>query len=133
MYSGHGRLCVCLSVPRSIPTLLHGPGCNMGHLTLAPLADKRVRGRFLVRDHSLTRVIPERFRDGLLAIKRYTHLRLLTYLFMNKHRHTAACAPSRPNISMLAMVIKYHFCTSLTFSEPINSFAARSKKLKYQP
>ena len=25
-----GRLCVCLSVPRRILTLLHGPGCNLG-------------------------------------------------------------------------------------------------------
>jgi len=34
MYIGHGRLCVCvsacLSVPYRIPTLLHGPGCNLG-------------------------------------------------------------------------------------------------------
>jgi len=29
MYSGHGRLCVCLSVPRCIPALLHGPGCTV--------------------------------------------------------------------------------------------------------
>ena len=29
MYIGHGRLCVCLSVPRHILTLLHGPGCNL--------------------------------------------------------------------------------------------------------
>ena len=28
MYIGHGRLCVCLSVHRRIPTLLHGPICN---------------------------------------------------------------------------------------------------------
>jgi len=28
MYIGHGRLCVCLSVPHRIPTLLHRPGCN---------------------------------------------------------------------------------------------------------
>ena len=27
MYIGHGRL--CLSVPRCIPTLLLGPGCNL--------------------------------------------------------------------------------------------------------
>jgi len=27
MYSGHGRLCFCVSVPRRIPTLLHGPIC----------------------------------------------------------------------------------------------------------
>jgi len=27
-YIGHGRL--CLSVPRRIPALLHGPGCNLG-------------------------------------------------------------------------------------------------------
>jgi len=30
MYSGDARLRVCLSVPRRIPTLLHGPGCNFG-------------------------------------------------------------------------------------------------------
>jgi len=24
------RVCVCVSVPRRIPTLLHGPGCNFG-------------------------------------------------------------------------------------------------------
>jgi len=30
MYSGHARLCVCLSVRGRMPTLLHGPGCNLG-------------------------------------------------------------------------------------------------------
>jgi len=29
MYSGHGRLCVCASVPRRIPTLLHGLGYKL--------------------------------------------------------------------------------------------------------
>jgi len=29
VYMGYGRLCVCLPVPRRIPTLLHGPGCNL--------------------------------------------------------------------------------------------------------
>jgi len=29
MYSGHVRLCVCVSVARRIHTLLHGPGCNL--------------------------------------------------------------------------------------------------------
>ena len=31
MYIGHVRLCVCVyvSVPRHIPTALHGPGCNL--------------------------------------------------------------------------------------------------------
>jgi len=41
MYTGHGRLCVCmsvyLSVPRGIPTLLHGPGCNLGNGRGCPL------------------------------------------------------------------------------------------------
>jgi len=32
MYIGHGRLHVCLSVPRHISTLLHGPGRNLGEL-----------------------------------------------------------------------------------------------------
>jgi len=30
MHIGHGRLRVCLSVRRRIPTLLHGPGCKLG-------------------------------------------------------------------------------------------------------
>jgi len=34
MYIGHSSLCICLcdclSVSRHIPTLLHGPGCNLG-------------------------------------------------------------------------------------------------------
>ena len=42
--SGHGRLCVylyvCLSVyltvPRRIPALLHGPGCNLGNIRGCP-------------------------------------------------------------------------------------------------
>jgi len=33
MYIGHGRLCVCLSVHRRIPTLLHGPGHSCHALT----------------------------------------------------------------------------------------------------
>ena len=43
MYSGHGRLCVCvrasvcLPVPRITPTLLHGPGCNLGDWYGVPL------------------------------------------------------------------------------------------------
>jgi len=31
MCSGHGRLCVCLSVPSRNSTLLHGPGYNLGN------------------------------------------------------------------------------------------------------
>jgi len=31
MYSGHARLCVCLSVRGRMPTLLRGPGCNLGN------------------------------------------------------------------------------------------------------
>jgi len=30
MYIRHDRLCVCRSVPRRIPTLLQGPGYNLG-------------------------------------------------------------------------------------------------------
>ena len=40
MYCGHARLCVCLSVCVSvhgrIPTLLHGPGCNLGEWSGMP-------------------------------------------------------------------------------------------------
>jgi len=37
MYVGHARLCVCLSVPRRRPTLLHGLGCNLGNGRGCPL------------------------------------------------------------------------------------------------
>jgi len=42
MYIGHDRLCVCMSVcvsvPRRISTLLHGPGCsNLGNGGGCPL------------------------------------------------------------------------------------------------
>jgi len=37
MYTGNGRLCVCVSVPRRIPTLLHGPGCKLGKQYGCPL------------------------------------------------------------------------------------------------
>jgi len=30
VYIGHSCLCICLSVPRRISTLLHGPGCKLG-------------------------------------------------------------------------------------------------------
>jgi len=30
MYCGHARLCVCVSIRGRMPTLLHGPGCNLG-------------------------------------------------------------------------------------------------------
>jgi len=32
MYIDQDRLCVCMSFPRRIPTLLHGPGCNLGNV-----------------------------------------------------------------------------------------------------
>jgi len=35
-YSGHGRPYVCLSVPRHVPTLLHGPGCKLGEWYVVP-------------------------------------------------------------------------------------------------
>jgi len=37
MYFGHARLCVCLSVRGRMPTLLHGPGCNLGSGRGCPL------------------------------------------------------------------------------------------------
>jgi len=41
MYCGHARLCVCVSVCLSVrgrtPTLLHGPGCNLGRGRGCPL------------------------------------------------------------------------------------------------
>jgi len=37
MYCGHARLCVCVSVPGRMPTLLHGPGCNLWAARGCPL------------------------------------------------------------------------------------------------
>jgi len=37
MYIGHGRLCICLSIPRRIPTLLHGPRCKLGNGRACPI------------------------------------------------------------------------------------------------
>jgi len=37
MYISHESVSVCLSVPRRIPTLLHGPGCNLGNGRWCPL------------------------------------------------------------------------------------------------
>jgi len=37
MYAGHGRLCVCLSVPCHIPTLLHRLDVTWGNGTGCPL------------------------------------------------------------------------------------------------
>jgi len=37
MHFGHCRLCVTLSVPRRIHTLLHKSGCNLGNGTRCPL------------------------------------------------------------------------------------------------
>jgi len=37
MYCGHARLSVCVSVRGHMPTLLHGPGCNLGRGSGCPL------------------------------------------------------------------------------------------------
>ena len=37
MYCGHALLCVCLPVRGRMPTVLHGPGCNLGQLEGMPL------------------------------------------------------------------------------------------------
>jgi len=37
MYIGHGHLCVRLSVPYRVPTLLHRPRCNLGEWQECPL------------------------------------------------------------------------------------------------
>ena len=36
-YSGHTHLCVCVSVHNHMPTLLHGPGCNLGESYGCPI------------------------------------------------------------------------------------------------
>jgi len=45
MYSGRGRLCVILSVPHRIPTLLHGLRCNLGIGSCALLGGFAIRAR----------------------------------------------------------------------------------------
>jgi len=55
-YIGHGHLCVgvsvcvciCLSVPRRIPTLLHGPGCKLGNGMVGVSSSCAVLGRFAI-------------------------------------------------------------------------------------
>jgi len=55
MYIGHARLCVCVcvcvsvcvSVSRRIPTLLHGPGYNLGEWYGVP-SSCSVLGRFTI-------------------------------------------------------------------------------------
>ena len=37
MCNGHGRMCVCLSVPHCVLTLLHRPRCNLGEWQGCPL------------------------------------------------------------------------------------------------
>jgi len=44
MYTGHARLCVCLSVPRRIPTLLNRPGCHLGELYGVPSSSALLGG-----------------------------------------------------------------------------------------
>ena len=52
---------MCLSVPRRIPTLLHGPGCNLGNGRGCPLVVKLLGGFAigarvsLLRQHSAER------------------------------------------------------------------------------
>jgi len=50
MYIGHGRLClcVCLSVPRRILTLLYEPGCNLAEWQGVP-SSRAVFGRICGR------------------------------------------------------------------------------------
>ena len=64
MYTGHGRLyvclSVCLSVPHRIPTLLHGPACNLGGIVGVPsscalLADLQSVHGFRCYDNSAER------------------------------------------------------------------------------
>jgi len=47
MCIGHGHLCVCLSVFHRIPTLLHGPGCNLGEWYGVPCSCALL-GRFAI-------------------------------------------------------------------------------------
>ena len=72
MYSGHARLCVCLSVPRRIPALLHGPGCNLGNGRRCPLvvhywADLQSMHGFRGYDNIALRVLAIDARDSIVA------------------------------------------------------------------
>jgi len=53
IYIGHGRLCVGLSVPHRINTLLHGPICKLGEWygvapSCAPLGGFAIGARVLL-------------------------------------------------------------------------------------
>jgi len=69
MYIGHGRLCVCLSVPRSIRTILHGPECKFGNGRGCPLvvhfwADLQSVHRFRCYDN----IAPNATRQRVLVL-----------------------------------------------------------------
>jgi len=61
--------------------------CGWGiKVEFIPLLDKRACGwQVKLCDPSLTRAIPERFRDEFLVTKRYTNLRLLYFTYFTLH------------------------------------------------
>jgi len=61
-------------------SLLPSAGRRMSAVTLCGWGIKAITVCVGGRQNSVTRVIPERFRGEFLMIKRYTNLRLLTYL-----------------------------------------------------
>ena len=79
MCIGHGRLCVCLSVPRRIPTLLHGPKCNLGEWEGVPSSCVQPYWADLQSVH------------GFRAMTTYTYVSLQPYTLQMRISPNAKC------------------------------------------
>ena len=135
MYIGHGHMCVCVSVPRRIPTLLHGPGCNLEvwqwcHLVVHCWADLQSVHGFRCYDNSAQREMSasactmpgfyvvevyRRVKDARQGIFRPTLLETDDEDLMNMIRRCWAEEPGeRPEFSaikgMIKRINKYCLC-----------------------
>ena len=72
MYCGHAHLCVCVSVRSRMPTLLHGPGCNLGAWQRLPPSCALLGGEFAIGARvALLRQPNANSSYKLLSIPRY--------------------------------------------------------------
>ena len=80
---------VCLSVPRRIPTLLHGPGCNFGKwygvpASCALLCGFAIGARVsLLLQHSAERQMSASVVLALCPVYIYTHIYIYIYILIS--------------------------------------------------
>jgi len=89
MYIGHSHLCVCLSVPCRIPTLLHRPRCNLGngkgfHVVMHYWADLQLVHGFCCYDN----IAPNAKCQRVLVITRLLYAWLVTKVRNSQPRVT---------------------------------------------